>query len=317
MTRFEEAILTVAKPQSLSLIDTVSAGYQALNRRLWVLLVPVALDLYLWLGARLSFAPLLDDWRTLLGRSAALLTSDRRQQEQLVLALLNADMRSALALLNFVPLALPALGQAGDGPALVVSGLGGAAAAALLVNLLALLVSSLFLTLLAGGARNETFQLQASLRRVPHVARDIGRYLLALLGIGMLLGAPLLALSAVLATLLPGSALLLALLWYVALFWVYVYTGFAVEAILMSGVGPLRAISNSVNIVRRNLLATLGLLLLSFVVVSGLGVVWRTLATSVPGVLLAIGASAYVSSGLAAARLVFYSERLARWRGLA
>ncbi len=43
----------------MGVIDSLSAGYRFLGRRLELLLVPVLLDLLLWLAPRLSIAPLL------------------------------------------------------------------------------------------------------------------------------------------------------------------------------------------------------------------------------------------------------------------
>lgn len=310
--------MTVAKPQSLSLIDTFSAGYRVINRRLWVILIPVILNLYLWLGIRLSFAPFLSNLRDAMQRAVALLASNPREQEQLVLAIQNADMRSRLALFNFVPILHPEVLLANHiaQSSLYVYDLSGVLLAVLIINLLALALSSLFLTLLAGAARREAPHLRTVLWRCITVARDICGYWLILLGVGLLLGLPFLALSIILVMALPNAVVMIGLAWYIVLFWVYVYTGFAVEAILMSRVGPLRAIYNSVNIVRRNLLPTMTLLLLSFVIVAGLNIVWLNLARTNWGLLLASVASAYIGSGLAATRLIFYNERLALWHSL-
>ncbi len=308
--------MSIAKPQSLNLIDTISTGYRVLNRRLWVLLIPIVLDLYLWWGARLSLAPFLDNLRAVLGRAAMLFTTDAREQAQWVASIQHADMRSMLAWLNFVPVLLPELLTQTEASTAVwyVRGLLGVVVAVLVVNLLALLCSSLFLSLLAGALRNDQFRLKALVWAVLVAAGAIAGYVLVLLGISTLLGLPFLVLSVVLVATLPALAPLIGLGWYVVLFWVYIYTGFAVEAIMLSRVGPLQAIYNSVNLVRRNLMSTLGLLLISFIVVAGLNVIWRSMATSTWGLTLAIVASAYVSSGLVAARLVFYRERMARWQ---
>ena len=39
-------------------IETLSAGYAAVNRQLWVLLLPVLLNVFLWLGPHVSYSPL-------------------------------------------------------------------------------------------------------------------------------------------------------------------------------------------------------------------------------------------------------------------
>ena len=41
-------------PRKSGVIDTISAGYAAINRQPWLLLAPILLDLLLWLGPRVS-----------------------------------------------------------------------------------------------------------------------------------------------------------------------------------------------------------------------------------------------------------------------
>ena len=43
----------------MGIIDSVSDGYVTVNRRFEILLIPVILDLYLWLGPKLSVAGLI------------------------------------------------------------------------------------------------------------------------------------------------------------------------------------------------------------------------------------------------------------------
>jgi hypothetical protein len=301
--------LSIATPQSSNLADTISAGYRALNRRPWALIVPVGLSAYLWLGSPVGLGASASE----LQQAAALLGGRQQAQADLAGRLASSDARVLLAWLNLTPVLAPA-GPAGAA-ALQLGGPLALASAALLVNLLALLLSSLFLTALGSAVRNERLTLLAWLGRSLRVGLAIGQALLAVLGVGLVLGLPFIAISAIVIASLPGAATPVLLAWYIALFWVYVYAGFVPEAILISQSGPLRAIYNSVNIVRRNIGATLGLLLLSFLIISGLGVLWQQLARSPLGLAAAILGSAYIGGGLSAARLEFYRDRLARWQG--
>lgn len=314
--------MSIVTPQNLSLIDTLSAGYRALHRRLWVLLIPAGVSTYLWLGAPVALGPVTAELRALLSDAARALGGDDRGRTQLVESVLASDVRVAMAWLNFMPVLPPAVevsGVAGvtlRGPAAMLL-------AALLINLLALLLSSLFLSLVADAVSGVKHDMRAALARAPRIAADICLYLLTLGGIGLVLALPFVAISALVIALLPGATLLILLLWYVALFWAYVYTGFAPEAIALCAAspsvgraGPLRAIYQSVAIVRRDMGATLGLLLLSFVIASGLSVLWRQLAATPPGLAAAILGSAYIGSGLAAARMEFFRARVSRRVGV-
>jgi hypothetical protein len=299
--------LSIAKPRSASLVETIGAGYRVLNRRPWVLSIPALFSAYLWLGTPVGLGAVGARLEAGLREAGAMLGDER---EQMVQSILSSDLRLAMAWLNFMPVLAP---PAGQGRAMIgLDGPGQLLAAAALINLGALLLSSAFLTALSEAVTSERRPPLALLRHSLGVAGTIVRYLLALAGVGLVLALPFLALSAIVIAALPGAAVAILLAWYVALFWAYVYTGFAPEAILISRAGPLRAIYHSFHVVRQNMSATLGLLLISFVVASGLGLIWRQVAATPLGLATAIIGSAYVGSGLSAARLVFYRERQAR-----
>ncbi len=50
----------------LGLIDTLSSGFKVVQRRPWLILPPILLDLWLWLGPRWSIQPLADSLLRLL-----------------------------------------------------------------------------------------------------------------------------------------------------------------------------------------------------------------------------------------------------------
>jgi hypothetical protein len=311
----EETVLTIAKTQNRSLVETISAGYTVLNRRLWLLLIPIVLDLYFWFGAQLSFAPffrLIRDAMLVPGVPSTLST---QQQEQLFVQLQNTDMRGAVALLNFVPTVVPGLRGGGSAISDGVMYVGNPLAIVALVvaiNLLALLVSSTFLTLMAGGVRSGRSTAQDYVRRSLEALAGIGGYCLMLLGAIVMIGVPLLLIVGALTLMAPALVSLGLLLGVVVGFWIYVYTGFAVEAVLICGPNPVQAVGYSVRVVQRYFLETIGLICLSFIIITGMAVVWDALAGSVWGVILAILGNAYIGSGLVLARLVFFRDRLAR-----
>lgn len=309
----EEKLLSVVKPQTPGLVDTLSAGYRALHRRPWVILIPAGLSAYLWFGSPLILGGASEGVGAQIQQAAALLGENTQAQQQLVSQVLGSDVRLSLAWMNLVPVLGPISLPAGR--AMTLGGPLQLLAAVALINLLALLCSSLFLTILGGAVHSEPFSPGAVLARSLRVAGAIALAILIVLGVGLLLGLPFLVISAIVIAIVPTAALPVALAWYIACFWAYVYAGFAPEAILISRSDPLRALYNSVNIVRRNLTGTLGLLLVSFLIISGLGVIWQQLAVGPLGIGAAIFGSAYVGSGLSAARLEFYRAQMLSWRG--
>ncbi|HWQ13243.1 MAG TPA: hypothetical protein VNL77_10605 [Roseiflexaceae bacterium] len=307
--------MTARKPQTATLIDTLSEGYAAVNRRPWLLGLPVALNLYLAFGARLSFAPLLASLGGLVQRiqPAGADPAVSQDMANVLEALGQVDMRAQLASLNFIPTLPPVSMQGAD--TIVISSVGGALLAFALINALALPLSALFLVLTARAVRGEATR--------PGLARDVGRTALAILAYiaviaigGLALGLPYMVLSGLLMWLSPAVGVLAVIVLQLLIFWAWIYIGFTNEAIVMGGQGPLQAIRASFNLVRHNFWGTLGFLGLSaFVIPLGLGVVWQMIAGSPVGLAAAAVGSAYIGCGLAAARMVFYRERIRRWQG--
>jgi hypothetical protein len=328
--------LTVNKPQTASLIDTFSEGYAAVNRRPWLVLLPILVNLYLWFGTQLSFEPLIVDLSSLMRLSAGAESSLQMQPAEQLRTLGILDMRQIVAVLNYIPLtiyvfdafgtgggalglpmsrAMPQLVDAGQANPIQVSNLGGALLAFALLNAIALPLSVAFLTKVAEAVRGDRATAATWLRRVWRAALGILGCIGVLAGIGLALGLPFMFFAGLLFWLSPAIGILVVLMLWVALLWSRIYLGFAREAIVVSGVGPLRALHASFNIVRRNLMGTLGFLALSWLISVGSGVLWLSLAQgSTIGLLVAIAGSAYLGSGLLAARMAFYRERLRRWQ---
>jgi hypothetical protein len=277
-------------------------------------MLPILLNLYLWLGKQLSLAPFLSRMHGKLVFVASLLEATPLRQEQLVIHMMNADMRARLAVLSFVPV-LPLSALRNDlftsDQVIYIREATELVAAVIIINLIVLIVSSIFLTVLAGGVRNERWGMRTTLRKSLVASLRIIGAVLAVIVLALVTLLPLLILATlVLLQVLETPGPILFIVWFVIGFWVYLYTGFAIEAIVVSGVGPIRAVLTSIRVVQRHFFSTIGLLLLSLVIVSGLQIVWYVIAGTPIGTMAAIVGSAYVGSGLEAARMVFYRDRV-------
>ena len=56
----EPALARAEATRPPGVIDTLTAGYSVVNRSPWVLLIPILLDVFLWLGPQISLAPVVD-----------------------------------------------------------------------------------------------------------------------------------------------------------------------------------------------------------------------------------------------------------------
>ncbi len=310
--------------QPPGVVDTLTAGYGALNRQLWVLLVPIVVDVFLWRGPQVSFSPLIQPPVTRLSEllrqfarasretDTASVAATLDQQRQTLMYLSDANV---LALpVTQGPLALPGvaglLGFSGDfsfvhgwvdASLILVAGLAGG-----------LILGALFRAVIAQQVRAERSGPLHAARRLPlDIARVIG-LMAVLVAAALVLGLPVIATVAAATLVAPVVAGLGAVVVAVAVLFAEVHLFFAVDAIFVSGVGPLTAIQRSVTVVRRSLLPTLGLILLTWLILTGMDQVWSLLATLLQppfGVVLSILGNAYIASGLIAAAMIFYRER--------
>jgi hypothetical protein len=301
------ALKTTRQP---SLIDVVSEGFAAANRRLWVLLIPIALDLFLWLGPRLGIAPLFAQVRelntTTWDQAFESLGTDASTQ------IAAFDLRY-LRLLNPVQSLLP-LADVPAAPWSSTTWQIGSWSAMLgmvmLINAVALVFAVLYLLPL--GQQIKTMPEQG--------ARSIGRTLLAFAGVaalvlGVLFAASIVALVVIglLSLVVQPLAMFVLFVWLTVVVWWVFVTSWAFDAVVLDGVGPVRAVWNSFLLVQRTLWGAINLWLLTTLITWGFAIIWQALATTGSiGLLFAIVGSAYITTGLVAAHLVFYRNRAAQ-----
>lgn len=303
----------------MTLIDTISEGFAAINKRPWLVLIPIVLNAYLWFGTQVSFAPFLSDTVAMLERlqQQSQDPAQSEMQKEFWQTVINGDMRVILAWLNLVPVMAPILAQPGVDwrPApIYIDNFLDALGFIVILNTISLVVTGVFLTQIAETVRGDRAMPWVRLRRSAHTALGVLGYISIGVGVAFVLFTPLLFFAGLVAAILPPLGGLLISLVMVVFVWAYAYIYFTPAAIAVSGVGPLQAMRASFQIVRRNTWPAVGLLILLTLIERGLSIVWIQLANSLLGALIAIVASAYIGTGLMAARLMFYRERLHLWR---
>jgi hypothetical protein len=329
----------------LGLIDTLSNGFKVVQRRPWLIVLPVLLDLWLWLGPRWSIQPLADSLLRLLAAQSlppemAQLVDPYRE----LLTAAGASFNLWWLLDNnptWLSTILPSLAEPvrlGAAPAAIT----GSAAALLLwspvVLLLGVALGSVFMASVASQLpaqrtdEEETPDQTANGAAIPHQGSGAGFWLrraLRTFGLAILFSLLILVLLMMVSLLLSlvmmpiflispqagaGAATLAGLMigWFAVLAYLMLY--FVLAAMISDGVGLRQAIWRSVNVVYRNFWSTVGLLLLLTLITWGFGLIWQRLAAgSTLGVLAAIAGNAVLITGLTAARLIYYQERRTRW----
>ncbi len=297
----------------VGVIEALWRGFDIVTRQFWLILPPVALDLFLWLGPQLSPGPILP--RLIPQGLPAANAADLRQfGEQLNL----------FALLSTAPLGLPSLVRlrsqvtpAGSAVAAIeLTSLRQFAVVIVVLPLLGLWLGSLYLGLIGQVVRDGRPDLRELLRRM------WGYWLRAVLFVAIVLTllaalmVPVLILAALVALFSQTLALLVWLIWVTLAVWVVIYLAFAVHGIILQGQGVLRAMWDSVRMVQWSLYPTLGLFAAILALSVGLGVVWSLPRPDSWLMLAGIGGNAFINTGLVAATFVYYQDRYRRWQAV-
>ncbi|MCL4458804.1 MAG: hypothetical protein M1136_04270 [Chloroflexi bacterium] len=313
-----------AERNTPGVIDTIGSGFERINRILWVLLFSLALDVLLWLGPRLSAAPLVNKalaWYAASlplylkeGRTPAAIAEEIiKQFNQLQPALeAAAEKFNLLGLLVFNIAAIPSFVPnitIITPPTLEIERTFILFITVLLLSASGLFISCLYLALIGQQVRDG----QIDLTLLWSQAWRCWISLVGLIGVlllgGIVIGVPYLLFIALINLFLP---VLSGLLLSVPLTVLGVYLFFTVDAIVISEVGPLRALGNSIRVVSTNLWPALVLVGLTVLITLGMQVVWEAISQHLLGALIALVGSAYIAAGLTAASMFFYQSRAAQ-----
>lgn len=311
-------------------IDTLSTGFDAINRMIWIVLFPIVLDLFLWRGPQLSAAPAMRDflrWYNAIvntqmeagGEPASEAMQGLERMRQGLEAMadqfnLFGVMAGSGPVLGMLP-GVPALALAQPvGPTTVLAQPVTIVALVVTIALFGLLLGCVYLGLIAQQVRDGQIDVKRLVRRIwRYWLSSVGFGILAI-GAGIVVGVPAGLLVSIASILSPGVGLILSGLIILSAQAIAVlmilYFFFIADAIVLSEAGPLRAVANSLRVVARNFGQTVLLIVLIFVISIGTQEIWRYLSDDSWGALVGIVANGYIVSGLTAARMLFYRNRL-------
>lgn len=292
-----------------SIWATIAAGFDITARHFWLILIPVLLDSFLWLGPRLSV-------RLLVERLVVFW-----QQESAAVSGLNVDTLLTLAPRTnlFTSLSVPVLGV----PALMVgltpektplpttlielnsSGL--VFLLFVLFSVAGLLLTAVYMTLTASVVRGMPIQ-EALGKLVVNWLKLMG-LIIALLIFAIMVYIPVLAVGILAALISQGLASVVILAGPVLILWSVVYLFFTPHGIFVNGRPLGRAMVESFQMMRYFLLPAITLLLM--VLLIGRSVDWLLLLADDGSWLtgFSILAHAFVSTALLAATFIFYRDR--------
>jgi len=275
-----------------------------------VLVVPLVINLWLWLSPRVSIRPLLEwvrsfdpqTWDQAREQIVAAVTLERPIDLRLL-----GPMRLWQPIYLFQP---PAnVIRPIDSSAWAIDSLLTFGGVLVAINLLVMLLTAGYLLAIADSVRGAT-PTGNWLRRVGRTWLSLMGVLAIVVTVLIVVGIPLMAVATALAALVPVAGYFVLSILLTVVFWMLVSASFAYDAVVLNGQGPLMALMSSLAVVRRFFWGVLGLWLMRTFMLAGLGIIWDALATSVLGVVVALVMSAYIGAGIAAAHLVFFRDRL-------
>lgn len=292
----------------------------------WLILVPVLLDVALWLGPQLSVQPLMtplvaavqappgttltSEYQEALDASRQLLTQFGDQYN--LLSVLANGLLGTPSLISDIGLGQSITRQAGR---LDLSSFGSLTGWLVGLLILSVIIGALYLVLIAQHVRAAPLSLPALARSF---VRTLGRLLIFTLLIGLLLALASipLALFAGVLTLVGGAAgtlFAVSLVVFVG-WWVRLGFTFMVPALVLDEVGLRQGIWRSINLAARNLLSTMGLVIVLNLIGTGFSLVWQRLASGPLGMAIGILGNAALGTGLLIGVFIFYRDRMQCWQ---
>ncbi len=304
------------QPAPMGNIDSLSAGFGAAAQMPGLLLVPRVLDLFLWLGPRLSISSIVSDLATRLQAVAGEMPQDSA-------ALLEQDVAKILGNYNLFsalstwPLGAPSLlaghdlstSPLGMPPMIHVQGLNALLAWLLSLTLLGLLVGSLYLGLIARWIEGNRVGLRAWIKLTWLYWARIVAFVLVTLVCSFFLSVLFFLIVETVVIVLAPLASLVFLAGVGMGMWGLSHLFFAVHGILLDGMKPLQAMRHSVKMVRRYRSSAVGLILIAIVINLGLSIIWNMPPSNSWMRLAAIAGNAFINTGLTAATFIYYRER--------
>lgn len=310
----------------MSVIDSLSAGYRLLARRLELILIPVLLDLLLWLMPRMSVAPLFDRVAQFYAEAANMSElPDEMAAAMQDAATVFSTVGANLNLFNLLLwgggslLHLPSLLYQVEPPRMAepqeLDLLSSACGLGALLIVAGIAIGVLYMTLLARrlpiGAAAKSWSWGEWPGLILRHSLQILAFLLLLVLAVLALFVPMSIGGTLVGLVAPGLVTLLAFVFGGMLLVLLFYLYFVPAGLILDDLRLSRAVVQSFRLVRANFWATVGLFLLSELISVGFGIILGRLVAYQPlGTLTAIVVHAFIGSGLALAFLIFYRTRV-------
>jgi len=305
----------------IGVIESLTSGFDTVVNRLYLILIPVVVDVILWLGPRISYKQALRVFGT-----PDLGIQFGEGFQRLLFPLSPEQYFHPMSATQYLPaLAMPSVLNSRDAAQLPFALTPPVWSIPTFAGMLLLFLGSLqiglivlvpYLGLIAQAVNHNPIDWRGLLRRSLLIIGQVLAiegvvavplfFCLVLVVPEMFVGAPT---DPGKVSLLIIPIVIFASLWLT----VSVLLSFTIHSMLLNNRNVLGSMWDSMRVVQWNMPATLALLALVSVIFLGMQVVWRLADPGSWITLAAIGGNAFISTGLAAATFVFFKDRYRYW----
>ena len=304
-----------ALPPPPGIIGSLRAGFDAITAHIGLILLPLGLDLLLWLGPRVSVSrlmqPLLDEMRR-LAPTAGLNTSDVNSMLEMYKALL--ERFNLLVAIRTLPVGIsslmsgrmPIASPLGTPPMLQVDSIGQLVGLFALLTIIGWMLGGLYFYLVAG-----LVMTRSGAGTPPTVARAVAQtivYSLIWAALVWSVGLPILFIaylaSAVNSLLGQGLVLFLGF----ALLWLLVPLFFSPHGMYLRRQNALASFLGGFRLTRFTLPSSSLFVLAVFLVGAGLNLLWAVPAEDSWIAMVGLLGHAFITTGLLASSFVYYQD---------
>lgn len=306
---------------TVGVIESISTGFDAVARHPWLLIVPFALDLFLWLGPRIQASALYDQFVPYLQNFPVALDVDTRLAVQQFMQALQ-EFFSKFNLFSWLSSGLfgvPTLNAGGDSTAKLVTGgvpavwqisdVGSYILLIIALNIVGLLAAALLWVMLIDVMRKEVLNLRNMLKRSFSLWVRLLTFVLALLAVFIVLALGLSVVTALIGAISLSFAAFIPLVVLSLGAWGLFYLAFTLHGLALYNLPAVRSMRLSMLMTRLFFAPTLGLVVISIAIYMGIGLIWTNFAIDSWARLIAMLGNAFIVAGLMMSSLIYYQNR--------
>ena len=298
---------------TFGVLQALKAGFDLTTKHWWLLLLPILLDSFLWVGVRLRIAqPIRDFYTSVLAQvpaNTSILPPDGLEQFYSIL-----DQTNLFTMLSVPVLGIPILMGGGSlekvpliPNEVMLAPIGRIIQTGFFLLIFGLLLSGFYYALIAQALAEDRSWNTFFFKLPKHIGRMIILGFLVYLLL-LLIIFPLIFGASIVGLINLSIASLFIIGGSVFVMWAIIFSSFSAQAMLLEHLSPLAALKRSFQFVKANLNRTLPLLLVVLFANSLLNSLWLLADNGTWLTFISIVGHAFIATSFIAATFIFFKE---------